>query len=105
MATTAAVWLVLILALVAANLPFANERLFVVGPLRAPKGLGWRVLELVLLCALTLGIGFGLEARIGQIQPQGWEFYADRRLPVRRLRLSRLRLALPSAWPMNMEIA
>jgi hypothetical protein len=76
MATTGAVWLVLILALIAANLPFANERLFVVGPVRAPKALGWRALELVVLCALTLAVGFGLEARIGQIQPQGWEFYA-----------------------------
>jgi hypothetical protein len=75
-ATTAAVWLVLIVALVAANLPFANERLFVVGPLRAPKAMGWRVLELVLLWAVTLAVGFGLEARIGQIQPQGWQFYA-----------------------------
>lgn len=76
LASTAAVWLVLILALVAANLPFMNERLFIVGPVRAPKILGWRLLELIVLCGITLGIGFALEARIGQIQPQGWEFYA-----------------------------
>ena len=70
------VWLVLIVALVAANLPFVNERIFVVGPRRAPKGLGWRLIELVVLWGLTLGIGVALEARIGQRQPQGWEFYA-----------------------------
>jgi Protein of unknown function (DUF2818) len=30
------VWLVLIAALIAANLPFVNERLFIVGPKRVP---------------------------------------------------------------------
>ena len=76
MNSSAAVWLVLLIALVAANLPFVNERLFVVGPRRAPKVIGWRLLELVLLWALTLAIGFALEARAGQVQPQDWEFYA-----------------------------
>jgi Na+(H+)/acetate symporter ActP len=76
MSTGAAVWLVLVVGVVAANLPFVNERLFIVGPVRAPKSLGWRLVELVLLYGLTLGLGFLLEARIGQRQPQGWEFYA-----------------------------
>jgi len=71
------VWLVLTVALVAANLPFVNERLFVVGPRREPhKGLAWRLLELLLLFAATLGLGFALEGRIGQRHAQGWEFYA-----------------------------
>jgi hypothetical protein len=70
------VWLVLLAAAVAANLPFANERLFVVGPKRERKPLPWRLLELVLLAALTLLLGTALEARIGQRHPQGWEFYA-----------------------------
>jgi Protein of unknown function (DUF2818) len=72
----AEVWLVLLTAVVAANLPFANERLLLVGPRRSPKPLGWRLLELVLLAGLTLGLGWALEARIGQRHPQGWEFYA-----------------------------
>lgn len=76
MGSSAAVWLVLLIAVIAANLPFVNERLFVIGPTRAPKALGWRVLELVLLWGITLAIGFALEARAGQIQPQGWEFFA-----------------------------
>jgi hypothetical protein len=76
MGQPAAVWLVLVVALVAANLPFVNERLLVVGPRRDPKGLAWRFLELVLLGAATIGLGFALEARIGQRQPQGWEFFA-----------------------------
>ena len=76
MTNDAAVWLVLLVALVAANLPFVNERCFIVGPRRAPKSLGLRALELLLLYLLTLAVGFAVEARIGQRQPQGWEFYA-----------------------------
>ena len=73
---TASVWLVLLVALAAANWPFCTERLLLVGPRRAPKSLPWRLLELALLAALTLGLGFVLEARLGQRHPQGWEFYA-----------------------------
>jgi hypothetical protein len=77
MAHTGEVWLVLVVALVAANLPFFNERVLLVGPRRAPrKAFGWRLLELLLLFAATLGLGLALEARIGQRHPQGWEFYA-----------------------------
>lgn len=76
MGSTAAVWLVILVAVVAANLPFINERLFVVGPRRERKGLAWRLLELLVFCGLTVGLGLALEARIGQNQPQGWEFYA-----------------------------
>ena len=64
-----------LLALLAANLPFANHRVCAFGPLRAPKSLPWRLLELVVLGAATLGIGFVLESSIGQRAPQGWEFY------------------------------
>ncbi len=70
------VLLVLAVGLVLANLPFINERLFVVGPRRQPKHLGWRLLELVIGCLLCIGLGFLLEGRIGQRHPQGWAFYA-----------------------------
>jgi len=73
---TAEVWLVIVFALIAANLPFVNERLFIVGPRRAPKVLGWRLIELFLLAALSFGVGSALEARIGQRSPQTWEFFA-----------------------------
>jgi hypothetical protein len=76
MIPSAAVWLVIFVAIVAANLPFVNERLFVVGPRRTPKRMGWRLLEMIVLWGVTLAVGFALEARIGQRQPQGWEFYA-----------------------------
>jgi hypothetical protein len=73
---SAAVWLVLLVALVAANAPYFSERLLLVGPRLAPKSFGWRLLELTLLGALTFGLGTLLESRMGQRQPQGWEFYA-----------------------------
>ncbi len=71
-----AVWLVLAAAIVAANLPYFNERLLLVGPRLAPKAAWWRLLELALMAVLTFGLGTALEARIGQRHEQGWEFYA-----------------------------
>lgn len=71
-----AVWLLLLVGFVAANLPFATERLLIIGPRRPGKALGWRLLELLLLTALTLGLGMLIESRIGQRSPQGWQFYA-----------------------------
>lgn len=73
---SAAVWLVLAVAVVAANLPYFNERLLLVGPRRAPKAAWWRLLELLLMAVLTFAVGTLLEARIGQRHAQGWEFYA-----------------------------
>lgn len=77
MSQAVSVWLVLAVAMVAANLPFFNERLFAVGPrLRPDKAFGWRLLELVVYAVLTWMLGSALEASIGQRAPQGWEFYA-----------------------------
>lgn len=67
---------VLVLALLAANLPFVNHRVLLLGPVRAPKSLAWRLLELVLLYFVVGGVGLALEKQAGQIAPQGWEFYA-----------------------------
>lgn len=76
MGQSAAVWLVLLVAALAANLPYFSPRLLLLGPKRHPKPFAWRLLELLLLAGLTLGLGFALEALQGQRQPQGWEFYA-----------------------------
>ncbi|MDC8785140.1 DUF2818 family protein [Roseateles koreensis] len=73
---TSAVWLVLLTALLAANVPYLTERIFFFGPLQRRKAFIWRLLELLVLAGLTVGLGFALEARLGQRQPQGWEFYA-----------------------------
>jgi Protein of unknown function (DUF2818) len=70
-------WFVILLAACAANLPFANERLFGVVPLKSGgKSLWLRFAELLLLYFAVGGIGYLLEARIGNAFPQHWEFYA-----------------------------
>ena len=76
MSQTASVWLVLFVALVAANLPFVNERVLAVVPLNSPsKALALRLGELVVLYFLFGGLGLLFERRVGQIAAQGWEFY------------------------------
>lgn len=67
--------LVLLWCVVAANLPFVNERLMLVGPRRDPKHWAWRLLELLIWGTVCVGVGFAVEAQIGQRHPQGWEFY------------------------------
>lgn len=78
MSQSASVWLVLAFALVAANLPFANDRVMGLLPLGGGgrKSLAMRLLELVLLYFVVGGVGLLFERRVGQIAPQGWEFYA-----------------------------
>jgi len=71
-----AVWLVIVLALVSANLPFLNQRVLAAGPLLQRKPLAWRLAELVVLYLLVGAAGLLLEQSAGQIAPQGWEFYA-----------------------------
>jgi hypothetical protein len=73
---TASIWLVLVLALGAANLPFLSQRVLGVLPLPAGKNLAIRLAELVLLYFVVGGIGMLLESRLGQAAPQGWEFFA-----------------------------
>lgn len=76
MTQTASVWLVVLLAILAANLPFISNRLFAVYALKASKNLAIRLGELVAWYFLVGGVGLYLEQRAGQIAPQGWEFYA-----------------------------
>ena len=76
MSQTAAVWFVVLTAVVGANLPFINQRLLAVVPLKTPKGLPVRLLELVFCYLLVGGMALLLEQRAGQIASQGWEFYA-----------------------------
>lgn len=70
------VWLVILVAFCAANLPFVNQRLLAVIPLSHPKILAVRLAELVVFYFIAGGLGLALENRAGQIAPQGWEFYA-----------------------------
>lgn len=68
--------LLMALALLAANLPFANQRILLLGPARISKSLAIRLVELVLLYFVVGAVGLALENHVGQIAPQGWEFYA-----------------------------
>jgi hypothetical protein len=68
--------LLVLLALLAANLPFANQRVLFLGPQRDAKPLVWRLAELVLLYFVVGGVGLAMENHGGQMAPQGWEFYA-----------------------------
>ena len=76
MSQTASIWLVILLAFAAANLPFLTDRVLGAIPLARGKNLGVRLAELVLLYFVVGGIGLLLEQRAGQIAPQRWEFYA-----------------------------
>jgi uncharacterized protein YqhQ len=70
-------WFVILLAAVAANLPFLNERLLAAVPVgNGVKPFWLRLVELIALYAVVLGIAYMLEARIGNVFPQRWEFYA-----------------------------
>ncbi|MBP7132741.1 MAG: DUF2818 family protein [Aquabacterium sp.] len=71
-----AVLVVLLAALVAANLPFLNDRVFAVGPLRAPKTTAWRLFELLVFAVLVAVLGRGLEGHLGRVSPLRWEFVA-----------------------------
>jgi Protein of unknown function (DUF2818) len=76
MTQTASVWLVVLLALLLANLPFVSNRLFAVLALKTPKSLALRLAELFTGYLLAGAFGLYLEQRGGQIATQGWEFYA-----------------------------
>jgi hypothetical protein len=82
-----AAWIVVVIAFIAANLPFANERVFGFISLKpAQTGQGRaeprtkpflaRLLELLVLYFLVGLVGYLLESRIGNVFAQGWEFYA-----------------------------
>lgn len=77
MPTTSAVWLLLAIAVIAANLPWLSERVMLVYQLQDKLKPGWmRLLEWLVLYVLVGLLAFGLEKKVtGQIHPQGWEFY------------------------------
>ena len=76
-------WLVIVVALAAANLPFASERVFgfiSLKPTQAgqarTKAFALRLLELLVLYFLVGLLAYALESRIGNVFAQRWEFYA-----------------------------
>ena len=78
---TAAVWLLIALALVSANLPFLSERVFALLPYKragvhAPKPFWLRLCEVLVWYAVVGLLGFAFEAQLGNRFAQAWEFYA-----------------------------
>ena len=83
MTVSLAGWLVIAVALALANLPFYNEHVFGFYPLKPAKsGLArtkhaaWRLFELLALYCIVGLLAWALEARIGNVFAQTWEFYA-----------------------------
>jgi uncharacterized membrane protein len=71
-------WILLLVAFLAANLPWFSNKLFYVIPLKqSPKNLAWCLFELIILYFLMGAVARYAEyATMGQLAPQDWEFYA-----------------------------
>ncbi len=65
------VYLVIGLALIAANLPFLISTLG-----KRPLGLASRLVFLLVAYLCVGAIGFAIESNLGKTTGQGWEFYA-----------------------------
>ena len=66
----------ILLTLLAANLPWFSERLFYAVPLKS-KHLGWCLLELVVFYFVIGLVAYFVErSSMGQAGSQGWQFYA-----------------------------
>lgn len=73
---TFSIWFILLVAVIAANAPFFNQKLLLVIPLKVAKSLGTRLLEMLVFYFLVGGMALLIERQTGQIVSQGWEFYA-----------------------------
>jgi len=71
-------FILLLLVLLAANLPWFSERLFYVIPLKKqPKSFAWCLLEIIVLYFVMGAIAIYTEySTMGQTASQKWEFYA-----------------------------
>ena len=76
MSASVQVWILIALAVAAANLPFLSQRVLGVWAAREGKPLGWRLGELLVLYLLVGGVGMVMENNLSQNAPQGWQFYA-----------------------------
>ena len=85
MDSSLASWLVVAIALAAANLPFLTERVFGFISLKSKtagdgtqrtKSFLLRLIELIVLYFVVGFLARALESRIGGVFAQNWEFYA-----------------------------
>ncbi len=68
--------LVLLLAVVLANVPFFTARAFLFFTPVHSKSLRLRLLELIVGYVLVGAVAWLLERQSGQVAPQNWEFFA-----------------------------
>lgn len=69
-------WLVIVLAILSANLSFVSERLFGVIPLKIKqKAFGVHLVEIFVFYVLTGMCAYFLELHVGNVFTQTWEFY------------------------------
>jgi hypothetical protein len=68
--------LMLLLVIAIANLPWVNDRVFLVWPVEV-KGMWMRVGELTVYYFISLLLGIAFETHYaGDVYPQDWEFFA-----------------------------
>lgn len=71
-----AIW-VIVAGLVLATLPMLGDRSLLAVPMLKNSKSAWlRVLEFVIAYGLWIGLGRFLESQVGQVNAQGWQFYA-----------------------------
>lgn len=72
-----AVWILIALAVAAANLPFVSDRVLAMMPVKGwLKKPGWVVVvELLALFVLIGLLGYAFETALVNPFPRGWEFY------------------------------
>ncbi|TDR31943.1 DUF2818 family protein [Hydromonas duriensis] len=74
---TGFLWLLLLLGLLFASLPFVADKTFLGLPvLKQDKKMGLRLFELVCAYGLFVLCGRLLEGSVTQVKTQGWAFYA-----------------------------
>ncbi|VCU70976.1 hypothetical protein PIGHUM_03056 [Pigmentiphaga humi] len=81
MKQTLAIYVLILLALVTANLPFLSERVFGAlafrrGGTPAVKPFWVRLAEVLVLYLVVGAVGLAFEASLGNVFQQGWQFYA-----------------------------
>jgi hypothetical protein len=69
-------YILLLLAVLAANAPFLSNRFFFVMKFGQQKSFWLQLIEFVFWYAMIGLIAYVLESKVGVVKPQDWEFYA-----------------------------
>jgi len=76
MTSASAIWILLVFAIIAANLPWLSERVLFIWTPAKGKSPWVRLAEWLLLYFIVGGIAIGLEQKtLGEVHAQDWEFY------------------------------